>query len=253
MTDEDKYSRCDYRRVIAWPSRIERERPLFERVFGTAPEKSLLDLGCGTGEHARFLASCGFRVLGVDSSESMLEKARDAENPDSVSFVYGDMRRLDDVVTGQYGGALCIGNALPHLTGPDDLASFARGVRRHLLPGATVLVQVLNYDRIIQRGERYLPINFRPDDEGEIVFLRLMKPSPDGSVLFVPATLLLTDDEDEPLKLVSSRRVPIRGWRSHELEDALVEAGFDEIEIFGDVHGTPWSAETSRDIFLVAR
>lgn len=253
MTDDDNYSRCDYRRLIAWPARIERERTLFERVFADLPEESLLDLGCGTGEHARFLASLGYRVSGVDLSESMIEKALEADNPDSVSFVLGDIRRLGDSVSGRFGGALCIGNALPHLTNEEDLEAFVAGLRSHLLPGAPVLIQILNYDRIITKGVRYLPVNFRPGDEGEIVFLRLMTPRPDGSVLFFPSTLLLTDDENEPLKVVSSRRVPIRGWRSAELHSVFERHGFEGIELSGDVTGSAFDPETSSDIFLVAR
>jgi glycine/sarcosine N-methyltransferase len=250
MAEDDQYSRVDYRRMIAWPARIERERPLFERVFGDAPEKSLLDVGCGTGEHARFFASLGFRVLGVDASESMLDKARDAENPDAVRFVLGDMRRLGESVPGRWGGALCIGNALPHLTSAEDLDAFARGLHEALLPGAPVLVQILNYDRILAKGERSLPINIRPSDDGEIVFLRLMTPHPDGSVVFYPTTLLLTDDEDEPLRLVASKRVPIRGWRSTELRAAMERAGFGRVELLGNVSGDPFDPESSSDIFL---
>jgi len=252
MSEEDHYSRVDYRRLIAWPARIERERPLFERVFSAAPEKSLLDLGCGTGEHARFLASLGFKVLGVDASESMLEKAREAENPETVSFVLGDMRNIGNSTGEKFGGALCIGNALPHLTGQADLDAFASSLHEHLWPDSPVLIQILNYDRIISKNERYLPVNFRPDEEGEIVFLRLMKPSPDGSVLFFPSTLLLTDDEEEPLRVVSSKRVPIRGWRSRELHASMERAGFSSIELFGDVTGSPFVPDTSSDIFLIA-
>lgn len=253
MSDKDQYSRIDYRRLIAWPARIERERPLFERVFADPPERSLLDLGCGTGEHARFFASLGFRVLGVDASESMLEKARDAENPDSVSFVLGDMTALGESVSERFGGAICVGNALPHLTSQDALDAFAHGLHEHLLPGAAVLLQILNYDAILSKNIRYLPVNFRPDDEGEIVFLRLMKPRPDGSVLFFPSTLLLTDDEDEPLKVVSSKRVPIRGWRSNELRAAMERAGFGSIELFGDMTAGAFDKASSSDIVLVAR
>jgi SAM-dependent methyltransferase len=36
----------------------------------------VLDVGCGTGEHARLLASLGHRVLGIDFSARAIERAR---------------------------------------------------------------------------------------------------------------------------------------------------------------------------------
>ncbi|MBK5096641.1 MAG: class I SAM-dependent methyltransferase [Gemmatimonadetes bacterium] len=48
-----------------------------------------LDFGCGTGRSTRFLRELGFDVIGVDISESMLERAREL-NPD------GDYRLVPD-------------------------------------------------------------------------------------------------------------------------------------------------------------
>ena len=48
-----------------------------------------LDFGCGTGRSTRFLRELGFDVIGVDTSESMLERAREL-NPD------GDYRLVPD-------------------------------------------------------------------------------------------------------------------------------------------------------------
>ncbi|MBK9967495.1 MAG: hypothetical protein IPP07_22530 [Holophagales bacterium] len=48
----DPYARLSYRRLIAWPARIQREAPFLREVLAGAPSKRLLDLGCGTGEHA---------------------------------------------------------------------------------------------------------------------------------------------------------------------------------------------------------
>ena len=75
---DDRYARFDYSRLIAWDERLNREWPLFEELFAKAPSNRILDLGSGTGEHARFLASKGFDVTGVDSSPAMLEKAAPA-------------------------------------------------------------------------------------------------------------------------------------------------------------------------------
>jgi len=78
QSEKDKYSRLEYRRLIAWPSRIEREADLLGRVLSSGPSNRVLDLGCGTGEHSRYLAKEGYRVVAVDSSESMIATAREA-------------------------------------------------------------------------------------------------------------------------------------------------------------------------------
>lgn len=250
---EDPYSRVEYRRLIAWPQRIEREWPFLERILDAAPSRRVLDLGCGTGEHSRRLAAAGFEVVGVDASESMLEKAREEPLPDNLRFVLGDMRDLGRAVEGSFGGALCLGNALPHLLTDEDLRRFITSLRERLLPGAPLILQILNYDRIFAANERSLPLNFRPDPEGEVVFLRLMTPRDDGTVLFYPTTLLLRPGHEPAVEVKHTREVRLRGWKRAEVEAALETAGFAEREAYSGFEGGRWEAEASRDLLLVAQ
>jgi SAM-dependent methyltransferase len=252
-TPSDPYTRLDYRRLIAWPSRIEREWPLLQEVLGSGPSRRILDLGCGTGEHSRFLFAHGFEVTGVDASASMLEKAREEPVPEGLRFVQGRLQEIDRVTEEEFGGAVCLGNTLPHVLTDQDLAAMAAGLRRRLLPRAPLLLQILNYDRIFSQGERYLPVNFRSEEDGEIVFLRLMKPREDGTLLFFPSTLRLRPGHEPPLELVASREVELRGWRRAELESALEKAGFSQFEVLGSFTHEPFQAETSRDLILIAR
>ncbi len=253
---DDRYSRIEYRRLIAWESRIKREWPLLEEVLGSAPSKRVLDLGSGTGEHARFFASKGFEVVGVDSSPSMLEKSVTEKSEGDVRFVEGDIRDVDRVVEGKFGAAICIGNVLPHLTELDDLEHFARALRNVILPGGPVLIQILNYDRIEAKKERALPINFLPDHDdpaATIVFVRLMELQPDGKVIFMPSSLKLRPDREEPLELVSTQRVEVRGWRHADLERAFRDNGFLSQTTFGAFDKSAFDRTESRDVIFIAR
>lgn len=255
MADEpDHYSRLQYRKLIAWPRRIRRERPLLERILGPPPAR-VLDLGCGPGQHVRFLAELGYEAVGVDASPSQIEACLESPVPGAARFLAGDITAVGDLVDGEFDGAICLGNTLPHLLADDDLDRLFRGLRRRLAPGAPVLIQLLNYERIVARNERHLPINFRPGegDEGEIVFLRLMEPQEDGTMLFYPATLLWRKDGEPPLEVVAAKRVRLRAWTPDRIDEHLRTAGFTDRRRLGGFDEAPFDPLGSRDLLVVAR
>src|SRR5262245_19097627 len=114
MTEDprDPFSRANYRSLIAWPARIQREAPFLARALADLPDRSVADLGCGTGEHSRHLASQGFRVAGLDLSESMIADAVEPSPPPNLTFRLGDLREADQVLGSGFGAALILGNTL---------------------------------------------------------------------------------------------------------------------------------------------
>jgi SAM-dependent methyltransferase len=249
----DPFSRASYRSLVAWPARLKREGPLLERAFSELPDRSVADLGCGTGEHSRLLAARGLRVAGLDISASMLESARDEPVPANLSFHLGDLKEADRVLGPGFGGALCLGNTLAFLLTEPELKGALAAVARLLLPRGRLLFQVLNYERIRARGERHLPLNLS-DAAGEtIVFLRLMDLREAGGVLFFPTTLRFRPDAEPPVEVVRTRRVPLRGWTHGEVLPFLEEAGFGVVGLFGDMEGGPFDPRESRDLVVLAQ
>ncbi|HEY4744175.1 MAG TPA: class I SAM-dependent methyltransferase, partial [Desulfuromonadaceae bacterium] len=113
-------------------------------LLAHAPEaRTLLELGCGTGRHAEFLARQGFAVHGVDRSEGMLADAgRRRENlPDDVrgrlAFSPGDAR---DVRLGRHFDAVVsLFHVMSYMAEGRDLEHAFATARAHLAPGGVFL------------------------------------------------------------------------------------------------------------------
>jgi malonyl-CoA O-methyltransferase len=61
--------------------------PLAGKVAGLA----VADIGCGTGRHALRWAAAGARVIALDFSEAMLQRARAKPGTETVTFIHHDL------------------------------------------------------------------------------------------------------------------------------------------------------------------
>ena len=109
----------------------------------TAPSVGrALDLGCGTGTNALYLARKGWQVVGVDYSNTAIEAASeklDGEGISGVSFHRADVTRLGrTVIEGPFDFILDIGCF--HGVGRMRRASYAEGVAGLAAPGAVLMI-----------------------------------------------------------------------------------------------------------------
>ncbi len=107
----------------------------------------VLDLGCGTGEDAVWLAGQGIRVTAVDVSEEMLhtarKKAEKAGVTDSIRFVQKDLTALSDDTTGlspSYDGVLSNFGALNCV---EDLKTLAKTLSGRIRSGGRVFLVLM--------------------------------------------------------------------------------------------------------------
>ncbi|HEX8939367.1 MAG TPA: class I SAM-dependent methyltransferase [Candidatus Limnocylindrales bacterium] len=102
----------------------------------------VLDVGCGTGANARYLAALGHRVVGLDFAPAAIAAARAAAvSGTDVRFVEGDALRLTELAPrlgGPFATTLDIG--LFHTLQPADRSAYAAGLAGVVRPGGRALV-----------------------------------------------------------------------------------------------------------------
>ena len=108
-------------------------------VRGAAPDaRTILDVGCGTGEHAKHLRMThGFEVDGLDLDPGLLAVAR-AKVP-AARFFEADMADFD--LDTRYDVVMCLFSAIGYLRTLDRVTSALRCFRRHLTEGGVVIVE----------------------------------------------------------------------------------------------------------------
>lgn len=128
----------------------EAECDLLEEIFrryGDRNIRTILDLGCGTGNHAIRLGCRDYQVTGVDRSPEMLTQARRkaAELRQSwmcnvPTFLEGDVRSVD--LSQTFDAVLMMFAVLSYQLTNNDVLAALRTVRRHLRSGGLFVADV---------------------------------------------------------------------------------------------------------------
>lgn len=96
-------------------------------------ERSLLDVGCGTGIVAARFASAGYRVVGVDVSAAMIARARERLTGSGAALMVADA--VDFEVAQPCAFAVSTYDVLNHVGGIDRVRSYLRCVHRAVVAG----------------------------------------------------------------------------------------------------------------------
>jgi ubiquinone/menaquinone biosynthesis C-methylase UbiE len=119
---------------------IALEEPRVREALGDVRGLAVLDLGCGTGRHALWLAAAGARVTAVDFSEGMLSEARRKPGASAVRFLVHDLHESLPF-EGAAFDRIVSGLVLEHLS---DLGSVFAEARRVLKPGGRAVVSAMH-------------------------------------------------------------------------------------------------------------
>jgi SAM-dependent methyltransferase len=232
-----------------------------------AAEAPVLELACGTGRVALRIAQAGIPVVGVDSSQSMLEKAREnaarleasqAGRPLPVEWVQADMRDFD--LGRGFGLVIIPARSFLHLLDPEDHVNVLRRIHQHLLPGGKLALnlfvpdlqmiaehssstdQMLRYRREFTETATGRRVSVwesrRYDVHRQRIYQRFRY-----------------EELDDEGNVLSAR---YRGYTlcyiwPREMEHLLVRCGFNIVDLFGWFDRRPFDERSSEQIWVARR
>jgi len=141
---------------------------LLERIAAMA-DGPIMDLGCGPGQIAAFLADTGAEVHGLDASPAMVEQAR--TNFADLDFAVGRFHQLLRPRDAAAWGAIVAWYAFVHLA-PSELAPTVRTVGATLRPGGVFALAVHVGGRIVHAESLFgvpVDLDFVKHDQEQVL------------------------------------------------------------------------------------
>lgn len=204
--------------------------------FRSLDELYFLDAGCSTGKLAHELSQLGALGVGIDLNEEMIGEARKRYSSAFLTFKTMDMIRIDRFFPATYFDVvICFGNTLVHLDSLAEVKAFLSQAAAVLKPGGKLLLQILNYDYILDSQITELPL-IRTE---KLEFRRYYAlPGPGQKKLSFKTVLT---DYSCGREIVNE--IPLLPLRKKELEKLLLFSGFKTVRFYGGFRKEPFTGE----------
>ncbi|MDR0323440.1 MAG: class I SAM-dependent methyltransferase [Treponema sp.] len=199
----------------------------------SSPPK-ILDLCCGFGRISAELARRGFAVTGVDITESYLRTAREEASYENLNIEYINADAREFVRPDVFDTAVSLYISLGYFSNQKDDFLLVKNVYESLKTGGSFIIETLGKE-----------IAVRDFIEGEWFeragFTVLTEYKPLDSWTLLDNRWILIKDGSRMEKTFTQRL-----YSASELRAMLLEAGFCEVEIFGDWDESPYDHKAKK-------
>ena len=228
--------------MITFKRAVENKKKLFKNFI--KPEmKYAADLGCGSGVDSIALALLGLKVTAFDPSDKMLEVAQENiekakakvtlhnQSADSISNDFDD----------QFDLVVSLGNTFANI-GKEQLVKSLQRCKQILKPQGILLIQILNYGKILSEKQRIVNIT-----EGVDKYFIRFYDFIGNEVIFN----ILTFDKSNPSdqKLISTIVNP---YSQADFDTALKKAGFISSQFYSNLDLEEFDKLQSKDLIIKA-
>lgn len=132
-----------YRKLYGYRDETEAARFLDALIGRLRPRAGarVLDLGCGSGRHAKYLASKDLRVIGIDLAAGSIREAKKSRQP-GLRFVQHDMR--DPFGRHAFDYVFNFFTSFGYFERPDEHLAVVRNMTASLRPSGRLVLDYLN-------------------------------------------------------------------------------------------------------------
>ena len=214
-----------------------------------ASERDLvLELGCGTGRFTELMYEAGYDMIGIDSSEEMLNIAmkRKRDTGSDILYLCQDMRELDLYST--VGTVISIYDSINYITDGEELSGVFGAVNKFLYPGGLFIFdfnteykyRVVNADNVFAENRENVSFIWENyyDEESKLNEFDL--------------TLFVREDEASDIFRKYEETHIQRGYTAEEIKDMLRRAGFFWISM-SDMDSGEAVCDTTERVLVVAK
>jgi len=205
----------EYADYDGWKDIIEEK---IER-YGDSP-KTILDLGCGTGEVLIRLNS-KYEMTGVDLSKEMVEIAN--RKIDTVSFYVQDMRKLK--LDKKHDVVISLFDTVNHLISLEGLKKTFSSVWENLNEDGLYIFDVVTRELM----EEMFPGGNFIDDRGDIMIIWEHEEDAEGGIDYVDTTFFVKQKNGMFKKITEEYVKKI--FTVDEIMNAAKEVGFQVVEV----------------------
>jgi ubiquinone/menaquinone biosynthesis C-methylase UbiE len=225
--------------MINFSYRLETEKVVFENILKNYPANNALDAGCGSGFHTILLSKFNLNVTGIDNSDSMLKLAKKNSQKYNVNptLIKSDFLSLNDDLQDSFDAVFCLGNSFVHLLTEEDQIKSLIKFKSTLKKQGYLCLQIVNYDKILKNKQKVLAVRE----------VNNMKISRSYSFNKNTITFTIKVESDQESKEISTELYPLQ---SFEFISHLQNAGFREIQVYGDLKLNAYKQFESENICL---
>ena len=214
--------------------------------------RSVIDIGCGTGNHALRLSKLGYQVTGVDVSPTMLIIAKAKDKEAKIRFIQGDMKKLEKVIPkGQrFDAAICLGQVFSHLMTDKDVQAFLNRVHKILKQNGLFVFSARNAKKINEEYLNKLRLDHMLNEEKLqlLVLTYNTRDSQDPNIIVWNPIYLMKQNSKVDLQI---REHKLRWFEFSTLKKIMTENGFKIIATYSGPMKEKFKEDEHTDMWFV--